>query len=410
MASVDGTQLPLAGVTIADFSWVLAGPRCTSWLGAMGARVIKIEGPQRPDQYRSVAIFEPGYQGIDGSAAFHNLNFSKLDCTIDFTHPKGLALAKKVIAISDVVIENFAYGVMEKVGLTYEVVRGIRPDIIMVSSSAVGKTGPDRAYVAYGNLLHSFAGLNKVTGHPGDSGASLGGTYTDPLTGNTLVLAILAALWNRRMTGEGCFVDVSMVEATMMQLPEFIMDYTANGRVAKPEGNIDGLAAPHNCYPCRGDDQWVAIAVYNQAGWEAFCGVLAQPTWAQDPRFRDPVSRYHNREGLDVHVADWTRERTAEEVTILLQDAGVAAGPSYNSAQMYQDEQLNDRGFFVQVEHPVSGLKPIMRLPWRQSPGIEGRYFHAPLFGQHNDLIFHDILGLSKAEIDELKAERVIIS
>ncbi len=403
-----GNPLPLSGVTIADFSWVLAGPRCTSWLGAMGARVIKIEGPQRPDQFRSTSIFEPGYQGIEGSAAFHNLNFSKLDCTVDFTHPKGLALVKKIIAISDVVIENFAYGVMEKVGLSYEEVSAIRPDIIMVSSSALGKTGPDKAYVAYGNLLHSFSGLNRVTGYLGGTGTSLGGTFVDPLTGNTLVLAILAALWQRRESGQGCFIDVSMVEATMMQLPEFIMDYTANGRDAQPSGNADGIAAPHNCYRCKGEDQWVAIAVYNQDQWNAFCEAIGSPEWTKGPSFSDQVSRYQNRTALDAHITEWTQNYTPEEVSVLLQHAGIAAGASYSPAQMYQDEQLNDRGFFVQVEHPVSGRKPVMRIPWLLDPAPNGNYFHAPLFGEHNDDVFREVLGLPDLEISELRANHVI--
>lgn len=401
-------ELPLAGVTVADFSWVLAGPRCTAWLGAMGARVIKIEGPRRPDQYRAIPIYPPGHEDLESSGAFHALNHSKLGCAIDFTHPKGLALIKQVIAISDVVVENFAYGVMEKIGLSYEAIRAIRPDIIMVSSSAMGKSGPDRAHVAYGTLIHAFTGLNSVTGYPGQCMASLGGTYTDPLTGTTMVLAILAALWHRRQTGEGQHIDLSMVEATLVQLPEFVMDYTANGRIAHPQGNSDGLAAPCNCYPCRGEDAWVAIVVRTEPDWHALCAVLGHPAWTREERFADPIQRFHHRAALDAYLAEWTRHQTPEDVTQRLQAAGVAAAPVYSAAALYQDPHLRARGFFIEVEHPVVGRRPLMRLPWLTDPAPNGRYWAAPRLGEHTEVVLRDLLGLTAEEIAALRAEGAI--
>jgi benzylsuccinate CoA-transferase BbsF subunit len=405
---MDETRLPLSGITIADFSWVLAGPRCTSWLGAMGARVIKVEGPRRPDQFRSISIHAPGHEDAESSGAFHGLNFSKLGCTIDFTCSEGLALARRLIAISDVLIENFAHGVMQKVGLTYEAVREVRPDIIMVSSSAMGQTGPDRSHVAYGNLLHTFSGLNSVTGYAGRDAASLGGTFTDPLTGTTLVFVILAALWHRKRTGAGQFIDVAMTEATMMQLPEFILDYTANRRVARPQGNDDGVAAPNNCYPCKGDDRWIAISVRNESEWAALGGALGEPAWMRDPSFSGQLARFEHREALDAHMAAWTRLFTPEEAAARLQRAGVPAAPSANAADLYRDPQLRSRGFFVDLEHPIVGKRPVMRLPWVLEPGPNGRYSPAPLLGQHNDVVFREILGLPEGEIAALRARGVV--
>lgn len=401
------TTLPLSGVTVADFSWVLAGPRCTEWLGAMGARVIKIEGPRRPDQYRANGIHEPGHTDLESSGAFHTLNYSKLGCTIDFTTPQGLALAKRVIEKSDVVVENFAYGVLQRVGLDYDVIREIRPDIIMVSSSAMGKTGPDRHHVAYGALIHSFAGISSVTGYPGDDFGELGGTFTDPLTGSMMAYVTLAALWHRRRTGEGQLIDVSMVEASLMQLAPFVMDYTANGRVAQPDGNSYGVAAPHNCYPCLGDDRWVAISVLNQDEWSRFREALNDPEWTRDPRFADQLARFRHRDALDAMVGEWTSTRTAEEVMICLQAAGVAAGPAHDAAGMYQDPQLNARDFFVEVDHPVVGRKPVMRMPWL-TESTSSQYWAAPLLGQDNDMVFREILGLSEAEVAALRSEGVI--
>jgi benzylsuccinate CoA-transferase BbsF subunit len=402
-------RLPLTGITVADFSWVLAGPRCTSWLGAMGARVIKVEGPRRPDQYRNVAIFEPEHAGIEGSGAFHNLNFSKIGCSIDFNHPKGLALARRIVGLSDVVIENFGYGVMERVGLGYEELVKVKPDIVMVQASAMGKTGPDKHHVAYGQLIHSFAGINSVTGYAGDDLGTLGGTYTDPLTANTAVFAILAALWHRRRTGQGQLIDLSMVEATMMQLPEAVMDYTANGRVGAPNGNLSGVAAPHDCYPCQDTDEWVAICVEDEDDWRAFCRALGAPAWTADPRFADQLSRFANREALDRLVGQWTRDRSAAAVTELLQAAGVAAGPSYTARQMFEDRHLHERGLYPEVDHPVVGHKPITGLPWRLEPGPTGQYWAAPTLGQHTDRVLHDILGIDEDEIASLRQEGVVL-
>lgn len=404
-----GRRLPLSGVTVADFSWVLAGPRCTSWLGAMGARVIKIEGQRRPDQYRAIAIHVPGKEDpMEGSGAFHNLNHTKLQCSLDFTHPRGLELARRLVAISDVVVENFAYGVMERVGLGYDDLRKIKPDVIMVSGSAMGKSGPDKHHIAYGTLIHAFTGINAVTGYDGELG-SLGGTYSDPLTGTTMVLAVLAALWHRRRTGQGQRIDMSMVEATMMQLPEFVLDYTANGRPGRSSGNVEGIAAPHDTYPCRGQNGWVAIAVRNDEEWQAFCKALGNPAWTCDPAFRDQLSRFRNRKALDAHVAAWTMTKTPLEAAELLQAAGVAAGPSYTAAQMHADQHFQARGLYVEVEQPLVGRKPIFALPYRLEPGPSERYGPAPTFGQHTDHVLRDILGMSEEEIVSLREEGVIV-
>jgi crotonobetainyl-CoA:carnitine CoA-transferase CaiB-like acyl-CoA transferase len=374
----------------------------------MGARVIKIEGPARPDQYRAIAIFAPGKEDLtEGSGAFHLLNHSKLQCSIDFTHPRGLELAKQIVAMSDVVIENFSYGVMERAGLGYEDLKQIRPDIIMVSSSAMGKTGPDKHHIAYGTLIHAFSGINSVTGYDGELG-SLGGTYSDPLVGTTMVFAILAALWHRRRSGEGQRIDLSMVEATMMQLPESILDYTANGRVAASAGNSSGIAAPHDTFPCRGHNKWAAIAVTNDAEWDALCGVLGNPAWARDPRFAGQLGRYDNRDAIYEQLAAWTRQREVGEVVQLLQDAGVAAGPSCNSEDLFNDAGMQQRGMFPEVEHAFVGVKPIVALPWRVDGRRHERYWAAPTFGQDTDFVLGELLGVSPDEIVSLRAEGAI--
>ncbi|HLF76475.1 MAG TPA: CaiB/BaiF CoA-transferase family protein, partial [Dehalococcoidia bacterium] len=320
----------------------------------------------------------------------------------------GLELSKQIIAMSDIVVENFSYGVMERAGLGYEDLKQIRPDIIMVSSSAMGKTGPDKHHLAYGTLIHAFSGINSVTGYDGELG-SVGGTYSDPLVGTTMVFAILAALWHRRRTGQGQKIDLSMVEATIMQLPEYVLDYTANGRVARSHGNTSGIAAPHDTFPCAGRNKWVAISVINEDEWLSFCGALGIPDWCQDDRFADQLKRFWNRDALYEHVAAWTSARDVNDIVELLQASGVAAGPSYNSEGMYTDPNMQERGMFPEVEHPFSGVKPICALPWRMDGREHERYWAAPTFGQDTDFVLHDLLGISEEEIASLRARGVVV-
>lgn len=399
--------LPLSGITVADFSWVLQGPRATSWLGAMGARVIKIEGQRRPDQYRSIAIWADGIRNIDSSGAFHTLNFSKLDAAIDFTTPKGLDLARRIVALSDIVVENFAFGVMERVGLGYEDVRKLRDDIIFVSSSALGRDGPDKHHIAYGNLVHAVSGLNSLIGYDGEFG-STGSTFADPLTGTTMVFAILSALWHRRRTGQGQKIDLSMVESTLMQIPDHILDYTANGRISRSAGNTQGIAAPHDTYECNMENTYVAIAVYSDEEWDRFRHALGDPEWARDERFADAPSRFANRNALDEHLRPWCRERTPDEITALLQSAGVSAAPVFTAKRLYEDEHLNARGAWVHLDHPVVGRKPVGGLPWHIEPAPAEQYWPAPLLGQHTDHVLRDILGIDDAEIARLREEGVV--
>lgn len=406
---MEARRRPLEGVTIADFSWVLAGPRATEFLGALGARVIKIEGPYRFDQFRSAVAPMPDTDMEKYSASFWSLNYSKLGCTIDIMQPKGRELALEIVKLSDVVIENYAYGVMERARLTYEDLRQVKPDIIMVSGSAVGRTGPSKAHVTYGALLHAFSGVNSVTGHEGEEAGIIGGTWADPLTAATLVLAVLAAIWYKRRTGKGQSIDCSMGETTMNQIPELFLDYTVNGRVAQPHGNNDQRGGPHNSYPCREAETWLAITVRNQQEWQAFCSVIGEPEWTADPRFADQYRRWKNRHILDDFVKGWTKTQNAAEAMHLLQRAGVPAAVCHNSKGISEDPHLKSRGFLVELEHEIVGRKPIVRLPWLLNPGPNGHYFPAPLLGQHNDFVFRELLGLSVATIEDLRADKVIL-
>lgn len=401
------SKLPLQGVRIADFSWLIAGPRCTQWLGVMGAEVIKIETNQRLDMYRNIA-FADNKPGPNRAGYFHVLNYNKKSCTLNLSQPKAVEIAKQIIKISDVVIENFAAGVMDRFGLSYDILKELKPDLIMVSSSALGKTGPDRHHVAYGATLHSFSGLCSITGYSGGPPRSIGGTYTDPLTATNIAFAILAALHYRSRTGQGQYIDVSMCETTMVQLPEAILEYTMNARVPGPMGNQDGTSAPHDCYPCKGDDKWVAIAVSNDEEWEAFCNVIGRPYWCMDDQFSDQLSRYNHRHELDRLVSEWTRNYTPYQVMSKLQEAGVPAGPSCDIVDLLNDPHLKERELFMELDYPEVGRRSVIRMPWKLSPKPDDEYKRAPLLSEDNDYVFHQLLGMPYDEIKRLSREKII--
>lgn len=401
-------QLPLSGIRVTDFTWAVAGPVGTQLMAVMGADVIKVESSKRLDQLREGEPYADHIPGVNRSGRFNNLNLCKKSITVDLKQPEAIDLVRQLIKVSDVVIENFAYGVMDKFGLGHDALRKLRSDLIVVSSIGLGSTGPRKHYVAYGNTLHAFSGLTALTGYYNGPPQGIGGTYSDPLTGITAIFAILAALNHRDQTGEGQYIDLSMAEATLVQLPEAVMDYMMNGRVRKCEGNRDDIMAPHNTYRCKGDDSWVAIAVGSEEEWLAFCKAIGEPAWTKDDKFADTVSRWRNQDELDKLVSEWTRTRTSYEVMETLQKAGVASGPSFNLKELVTDPHLNERGYFFEQDHPEAGRKVVSGLPWRMSQHPDLEYKPAPLLGQHNDYAFHELLGFSQADVEKMTARGIL--
>lgn len=388
--------LPLAGVRVLDFSWVIAGPTCTRILANMGAQVIKVESHRRPDPTRR-----------GGGANFHLLNQSKSGITLNLSTPRGLELAKQLASVSDVVIENFATGAFERLGLGYEVLSELKPDLIMVSSSGLGHTGPDRDHVAYGTLIQCFTGWSSLTGNPG--GRPLpGGVWTDPATGMLQAFLITSALHDRARTGMGQYVDFAMAEVICTMLPEALMDFAMNERVQGPLGNRDALYAPHGLYPCQGDDRWVAIAVTSDDQWQSLCRAIERPGLADDARFATLEGRQADAETLDDVISAWTRKLSTNEVVERLQAAGVPAGPSMNGVDVFDDPHLDARGFFTTHTSNQGKEMRLPGLPWQFHPGPGPRVDPAPDLGQHNFEILGDILGLSREEIEQLAEEQVV--
>ena len=389
-----GDELPLAGVRVVDLSWIIAGPTAARFLAAMGAEVIKVGSARRPD---------PSSRG----AAFQVYNQSKLYSALNIAQPGGLALAKELIATADVVIENFAAGVIERLGLSYPVVRELRPDIIMVSSSGTGHSGPDRDYVAYGSLLQFYTGWNSVSGYPGGEPIK-GGLWADPWVGMELAMVTIAALTHRAATGQGQYIDFSMAEALTASIAPALLDYQMSGKLREPMGNLDLAHSPHDLYHCSGDDEWVAIAVTSTTEWRMLCGVIGRSDLADDPSYARVSGRRRSRRVVDAAISSWTEGHSAEDAARILRDAGVPAAPSRNSLQVYEDESLRQSGYFTPVTTGDGGTRLLPGIGWRFAGGPGARLTAAPSLGQHNEYVYRVLLGVAEAEFSAMVEEGVI--
>ncbi len=397
----------LAGVRVVDFTWVWAGPFCTRQLADMGAEVIKIETETRIDTVRREPPHKDDVFGINRNATFSFYNRNKLGCSLNLKMPGAMDLLAELISTSDAVVENFTPRVLPSLGLGYESLKAIRPDIIMVSQSGFGGTGPYRDYVSYAEHPSNFSGLTSLSGlldRPfGDQTA-----LSDQTVGLMGAFALLSALHHRAKTGEGQRIDVSQLESMVAFLPQGIMDYGLNQRIRERQGNRDDIMAPHGVYRCQGDDQWVSIAVATDEEWAAMANTAGRPEWATDERFSDALQRWSNQDILDELVQGWTEQHDHHEVMHLLQAAGVAAIASLTTAAFMEDPHVQDRGFIVEVDHPEMGPHKLTGPPWKMSetPGHIKRA--APQLGQDNEYVFGDLLGTPRETLADLTERGVL--
>ena len=398
---------PLEGVRVLDFGQVVAVPFAGQVLAWLGAEVILVESERRITT-RGLPPFADGERGLNRSGGFNLSNTDKLSCTLNLTTAEARDLAKKLIPLSDVVMENFATGTMERLGLGYEAARMLRPDIIYLSLGAFGRSGPMKGVVGFHSVINAFSGVAAVTGYPGGYPRILGSILPDPFSGSYCILAVLLALRHRRRTGQGQFIDIAMTEAFSTLIPEAVADRTMNGREAARVGNRDPLKAPHDVYPCRGDQRWVAISVAGDGQWGDLCRSMDRPDLEDDPRFSDEsVRRLHQNE-LDPLIASWTRERDAEEVAALLQEGGVPASLVADSADLIRDPHLLDRGFLAWIDHPETGRRAMGTTSWTANGGRPGPTVRAPLMGEQTRYVVEDILGIPEAETRRLSGLGVL--
>ena len=402
------TNGPLSGVRVTEFTSAWAGPYATCLLGFLGAEIIKVESRKRLDHSRFTSFTTARtFSGPDESPVFDNLNLNKRSVCLNLSHPKAVEIARRLVGTSDVVVENMRPGVITRLGLGYDALREVKSDIVYLSSSACGQTGPDRGNVGYAPNFAGAAGLSHVTGYPDWPPSILSGAI-DLRSATTAAFAILAALLYRQRTGEGQRIDLASQEAIAMLNADALMDFFLNQRVRTRVGNRHDTMAPHNCYRCRGDDHWISIAVDSDDEWRALCGVIGRPELLDDERFSRADARWQNQDVLDEIVGAWAATQDDYAAMHALQAAGVAATPSLSNKALFEDPHVIERQAFVQVEHPVLKHDWVVAPPWRLSETPATIRRRSPLLGEDSRAVFEELLGMSGDEIRRLEEEQVI--
>jgi crotonobetainyl-CoA:carnitine CoA-transferase CaiB-like acyl-CoA transferase len=398
------SRAPLEGIRVADFTWVWAGPFCTLQLAHLGAEVIRVETATRLCVTRLLPPFAEFQPGVNRSGYFNQYNQGKRSITLDLKRPEAIEAARRLCAASDVVVENFAAGVMERMGLGYESLRALRPDLVMIALSGYGATGPDRDKVSYGPAQVPLSGLSSVTGYRGWPPMHVGISYGDPTAGLHGAVAVLAALLHRARTGVGQAIDLSQWETSMAVLPEAIAAWTMNGIQPARDGNRDPHMAPHGVFRAAGDDRWIAVAVEDDAAWKRLAAAIDRPELAEDARYATVVGRKRHEDELEALLTAWTSQRTPEEATTTLQAAGIAAFAAATNRDIAEDRHLATRGFLVELEHPEVGVRRHLGIPWRMSASDCRVRRPAPLLGADTDAVLGAVCGYSEAEIAALRA------
>ena len=404
------TQYPLRGIRITDFGWIWTGPALSLLLADMGAEVIKVESRSRIDIMRR---YIPQAQGadvnVDASVTFHVLNRNKLSITLDLAKQEARQVAMQLVKLSDVVLENFSPRAMRGWGLTYEEFRKVKSDIIMISISTAGQTGPLRDVRTLGFSLAGLAGIQGLVGYKDEGAMGSMIPYPDPVAGTLGAFAVLAALRYRNRTGTGQYIDLSQMQTISTMLGYPMMDYIMNRRKARRMGNKHRWAAPHNCYRCKGEDKWVSIAVTSEDEWHALCRAMGGPEWSKDQKFKDMHNRKLNEDELDRHIEEWTSGLEHYDAMFRLQREGVAATATLDAGEMEQDPHFRSRGQFERTKYPPTGEEEIMPgIHWRlgRSPG--GIYRPAPRLGGDHDYVFGELLGMTRDEVKALEESGAI--
>jgi len=401
------SSLPLSGIRVIDLTWIIAGPTATRYLADFGADVIKIEHEQAVDPIRLGRPIVGDAPTLNNSGFFNYINRNKRSVLLNVRHPFGMDLLKRLIEVSDVVIENFSAGTLASWELDYPRMRDINERIIYCSISGFGHTGRDRENTTWGPTAQALGGLTLTSGLPGKPPAGWGYSYMDHTAGYSAAIAILMALHHRNRTGEGQHIDMSQVEAATVLNGPAVLDRTVNGRTWRREGLPPGnrawepAVAPHNTYPCLGEDRWIAIAVTSEPEWEALVRAMGEPDWSRNQRFGSNAARLANQDALDEHIAAWTTERDDYDLMALLQAAGVRAAVCQKPGdRVERDPQFAARNWWQTLPHPEMGdtLHDGVAPRLSATPGALQRA--APCIGEHTREVLAEALNLTEAEID----------
>jgi crotonobetainyl-CoA:carnitine CoA-transferase CaiB-like acyl-CoA transferase len=423
-----GKPFALDGIRVVDFTWFLASAGGTRFLSSFGAECLKIEIKTHPDtrlaamapiggreaRERATAPLK-GVTDPDMGGQFNNKNPGKRGISLNVRHPKGLEIARRLVAMSDIVAEGFSPGVLDSWGLGYDKLKEIKKDIIYVQQSGMGAQGSYGRFRTVGPIANAFAGLSEMSGLPEPAmPAGWGYSYLDWMGAYSFALAMLSALYHRERTGEGQWIDASQTEVGLFICGTSILDWSANGRVATRYGNRSPFkpAAPHGAYPCAGEDRWLAIACFTEAEWQQLCKVAGNATFTTDSRFRTLESRLAHQDALDALVGKWTKDREARGLMMELQKAGVPAGVCQTTEERCDvDPQLRHLEWLTEVTGTKIGRWPVAEVPVKlsASPAYAGGRIDrgAPCYGEDNEYVYGELLGMSKREIDELAKDGV---
>ncbi len=415
---------PLAGIRVTDFCWMGVGACATRLLADFGAEVIRIEDRQHLDMPRRLPIYkgeartygeEDANPDPNKGGLFNNYNRNKLGITVNMRTPKGREIVDRLIAKSSVVTENFAPGVMERWGLTYDRVSEISPNVIYARMSGFGHSGPHAGYRSYGPVVQAVSGISHISGLPGQEPSGWGLSYMDNEAAFFNAAGLLMAIYQRSITGKGAEVDVSAVETGINLLGPILLDVAVNGRSTRgddfPLGNrLDYPdAAPHGVYPTTGKDRWIAIAVFDDAEWSRLVEAMGRPAWTGEPAFATQAARFANQDALDRHMAAWTKAFDRYDLMHRLQAAGIAAGAVQTAEDTNDhDPQIAARSLFFELDHPVIGPARFEGTPIQFSRTIQENWRSAPLLGEDNEHVLKTILGVGDDEYGALESEGVI--
>lgn len=406
-------KLVLEGIRILDLGMFWAGPYAGGILADMGAEVIKVESCRRPDPLRIQArgLYpngEPGERSWNRSGMINDRARNKYGITLDLSLPQGRDVFKRLVKISDVVLENFSRRVVRNLELEYPLLREVNPAIILLSLSSQGLIGPEKDNVSFGPTLEQIGGLASLTGYSDEMSSFASYAYPDALAGMLGAGSVIAALRSRRRTGQGMHIDLSQRELTTSIIGETLMDYAMNGRIHEPIGNRDSSKAPCGCYPCQGKDEWVTIVVASDEEWASLCQVMGREDLVNDSRFADVISRWKNQDEIDRTVSEWTRKQDHYQIMNRLQETGIAAGAVLTVAEIFDDVHMKERDFFPVQTHPEAGTFLCKGKPMRFSKTPLRNDMPAPCLGEHNTFVYGTLLGMSQEEIDGLEREGVI--
>ena len=411
------TPAALGHIRICDLSGQLAGAGATRFLAAFGADVIRVEDPVTKglwDIVRQMAPKFPGDNGHEGGTGFNNHNVNKLGITLDLRTPRGKELLAELVKRSDAVTENFAAGVMERLGFGYEQLRALKPDIVYVSNCGFGQMGPYGAFKSWGPIAQAVSGLTFQSGLPGQPPAGWGYSYMDHTGAYMMGIALLAALWHRKRTGVGQWIDMSCTEAGAVLNGPALLDYTVNGRRLRREGSphsnrsASPAMAPHGVYPTCDEDRWVAIACRDDADWKALADAVGEP-WCRDDRWAALTGRLNDQDRLDAHLATWTVARTRAEVAGVLRAAGVPVAVVPTQPERIDEDPEHDRwGLWPTVVHTRHGDVRVDGIPAHLSATDWDLRRGGPLLGEDNDAVLTGLLGVDPAEVAQLRADGVI--